>query len=138
MGIGLTEIAAPRWLTNQLGLDDRHEYRGILRVLGIREIMAGVGILTEDKPEERLAAGVWGRVAGDALDVALLGAASKKTQSPGGVAAAAAMVVGITILDVLCGQRLQQRQQPETLPARDRLRTERLPASERELEPLGV
>jgi hypothetical protein len=107
--IGLSELVAPKQIQAMLGLDDRPIHRGILRVLGIREVMHGVSILAEDRPNAAMTTGVWSRVAGDALDTALLGVAATKTKRPGSFAAVAAMVMGIGLLDALFAQRLTRR-----------------------------
>jgi len=44
-------------------------------------------------------------VAGDAMDLALLGIAARKSERKAGVVVATAMVVGITALDVMCAMR---------------------------------
>ena len=106
IGIGLSELAAPANVENLLGLEDRPERRGILRVLGVRELMHGIGILTEQKPTPQLAAGVWSRVAGDVLDMALLGIAATKTKRPGKFAVVASMVGAIGVLDTVFALRL--------------------------------
>lgn len=97
IGLGLTEIAAPRVLQQMMGLQNKE---GILRVLGVREIMQGVDILSHRHPD----AGVSARLMGDVIDLAFLGAAAKETRRPSGLAAAAAMVLGITVLDALCAR----------------------------------
>jgi hypothetical protein len=76
---------------------------GLAQALGMREIASGVGILTQSRPTG------WVWVAGDAMDLALLGAAmtSDRTQHDRVVAATAA-VVGVTALDLLCGQQLSR------------------------------
>ena len=51
-------------------------------------------------------AGLWSRVAGDALDTALLGVAGTMTKRPGSFAAVAALVGGIGLLDALYAVRL--------------------------------
>ena len=61
---------------------------GILRVLGVREIMHGIDILAHKDPTP----GVWSRVFGDLLDGVLLGAAATRTKKPGGLAAIFAAV----------------------------------------------
>lgn len=105
VGIGLTELVVPQQIEHVLGLDDHHRTRGILRVLGIRELMHGLGILTERHPERTAAAGLWSRVAGDALDSALLGLAATRTRRPASFATVAAIVAGIGLLDVLYATR---------------------------------
>src|SRR5436190_5552545 len=82
IGIGLTEICAPKHVQSLLGLEDKRSHRGVLRVLGIREICHGVSILTEEKRTSQLRTGVWSRVAGDVLDTVLLGVAATKTKRP--------------------------------------------------------
>jgi hypothetical protein len=110
LGIGLAELVAPRQVEELLGIDDRPSHRGNLRMLGVRELLHGVSILTEKRPNARLTAGVWSRVAGDALDTALLAIAATKTRRPTSFALVAAMVAGIGALDLLFASRLQRRQ----------------------------
>jgi hypothetical protein len=68
IGIGLTELAAPQYVEDMLGIEDRQIHRGILRVLGVRELLHGVGLLTAKRGNGQLSTGVWARVAGDMLD----------------------------------------------------------------------
>ncbi len=56
IGIGLTEIAAPKTVERVMGLGNG-QTTGILRALGIREIMHGVDILSHPDPTS----GVWAR-----------------------------------------------------------------------------
>src|SRR4051812_1639491 len=102
--IGFTEIFAARAVERMLGIG---EHRAMLVSLGLRECAAGAAILTAgEEPNTQLATGMWSRVAGDAMDLALLGAAAKKTDNPQGLALATAMVLGITAMDVLYALRL--------------------------------
>jgi hypothetical protein len=104
IGIGLAELAATRQVENLLGLDDRPTYRGILRVLGARELMHGLGILADKRPSSAMTVGLWSRVAGDALDTALLGAAARRTKHPARFAAVASMVMAIGLADFVCAK----------------------------------
>jgi hypothetical protein len=104
--IGFSEIVAPRAINELLGIDDHPRYRGVLRVLGAREIMHGLGILADKKPTRSMTVGLWSRVLGDTLDTALLGVAATKTKRPGRFATVAAMVMGIGLLDMLYAKRL--------------------------------
>lgn len=99
--IGLTEILAPKKLERTMGIGNGQN-TGILRALGVREIMHGVDILSHDDPTP----GVWARVAGDALDTVLLGVAATKTKSPKSFWTLAAMVMGIGMLDMIFATRL--------------------------------
>ncbi len=103
VGLGLTEVVAGQSLNRCLGM------RGppwLTRLFGLREIGVGIGLLTAS----RLAPWMWGRAAGDALDLAALGAAlepSNERRNSAGIALA--MVAGITVLDVLCARELRRR-----------------------------
>jgi hypothetical protein len=107
IGIGLTELAATKQVQDMLGLEDTPVRRGILRVLGIREVMHGIGLLTQTRPNHQMRVGAWARVAGDALDTALLGVAATKTKKPASFAVVSAMVAGIGLLDAVTAGRLQ-------------------------------
>ncbi|HWP42436.1 MAG TPA: SRPBCC family protein [Blastocatellia bacterium] len=103
IGLGLAEVLAPRGLARLIGLGDDHPV--LFRLLGLREIASGVGILTARRP----AGWLWSRVAGDAMDLSLLGAALASDDSDRGrVAAATAAVAGVTSLDLLCAQKLSR------------------------------
>src|SRR5437868_13227436 len=66
VGLGMAEIAIPRRLARMIGVRNRPV---LMRVLGARELVSGIGILAQTRPTPWL----WARVAGDALDLALLG-----------------------------------------------------------------
>ncbi len=106
LGIGLAEILAPKFLEKQMGVGD---HRGLLRSLGAREMASGLGILTQKRPTQRLATGLWSRVAGDVMDLALLGAAARRTTKPSGLAIVVSMVLGIFLADVWFATRVQKK-----------------------------
>jgi hypothetical protein len=84
--------------------DDRT--RAILRAVGIREAVSGIGILTASNP----VGWRWARVAGDLMDLSLLSVAlARKPARPERIAAALAAVSGVTALDVWAGLRLTSR-----------------------------
>jgi uncharacterized membrane protein len=96
IGLGVAELIAPRAFTRFLGVKDQP---ALVRLLGVRELASGLGIVTQRRPAEWL----WSRVGGDMMDLALLGmAASSDRARHGRVAAVTAAVAGITILDVIC------------------------------------
>jgi hypothetical protein len=64
IGLGLIELLAPRRITRTLGREDNE---GLIRAYGAREIGRGILSLTVEKE-----VGLWGRVAGDGLDIATL------------------------------------------------------------------
>jgi len=105
IGLGLAEIAAPRGLAKLIGVTDN---RTLLRLLGVREIASGVGILSRRRPVGWL----WSRVGGDIMDLAVLGTALiSPTANRRRVAAATAAVTGVTVLDLRASQQLNS--QPE-------------------------
>ena len=104
IGLGLTEMLAPEWLARQIGVDENRS--ALLRAMGAREAVTGVGVLVAERPT----VGMCGRVAGDAVDLSLLGAALKSSRaSKGRVIGALGMVLGVTLLDVLCARGMQEQ-----------------------------
>jgi hypothetical protein len=109
IAIGLGEIAMPKLVERCLGIESRPEHRGVLRMLGVREIGHGLSILSEKRVNDRLATGIQSRVAGDVLDVALLGIAAVKTRHPARFFTSAAAVTAIGVADMLCASRMATR-----------------------------
>src|SRR4051794_12971277 len=102
IGLGLAELLAPGTMCRIVGAKERHG--GLMRFLGLREIGAGIVILSGAR-----AAGCWSRVAGDLMDLSLLGAdlgtpGTDKGKAIGSTAA----VVGVTVLDALTAWELTQ------------------------------
>ena len=103
IAIGLTEILAPKQLEKMMGVGNG-QTTGILRVLGVREIMHGVDLLAHENPTP----GVWSRVFGELLDGVLLGAAATRTKKPGGLAAIFAAVTPVVLADLIFAPRLSK------------------------------
>ncbi|HYH43608.1 MAG TPA: SRPBCC family protein [Burkholderiales bacterium] len=102
IGLGLAELMAPRAIARLCGGEGRHT--GLIRLYGLREIAAGLMIFSQGR---RPAAGMWSRVAGDAIDIATLAAAAVNPRTnKAGVAFATASVLGVTALDIMCAQQL--------------------------------
>jgi uncharacterized membrane protein len=103
IGLGFAEVVAPGKMAQLIGIREETRTKAVMRLYGFREIAAGVGILSQPRP----AGWMWGRVAGDILDLASLGKAMKsRSTSKARVGAATAAVMGVTALDVLCSERL--------------------------------
>jgi uncharacterized membrane protein len=111
IGLGAAELIAPRAMARLIGMREDSRNVSLLRAFGAREIGSGIVILLRpDKP-----ASLWSRVAGDAVDLAVLGSAARQQGAdPNRAAMAAAAVAGVTLLDVLCAQRLGHEQSPMT------------------------
>lgn len=104
IAIGQTELLAPRQIERTMGIgNDQHT--GILRVLGVRELMHGLDLLTHPDPVP----GLWARVAGDTLDSVLLVAAATKSKRLGGFAAIAALVLPVVVADMVAAPVLTHR-----------------------------
>lgn len=100
IALGAAEVLAPHTLTRALGLRGNET---LVRAYGVREIATGIGILTSRDPTPWL----WGRVAGDALDmVALSRGLQDGNPCKANIHAAMAAVAGVAALDVFCVQSL--------------------------------
>jgi uncharacterized membrane protein len=109
IGLGALELLAPRALNRAIGVGDQPV---VTRLIGVREIVTGVGLLSERAP------GWWtfARAAGDAMDLALLGAATRSPDAdPKRIAAAATSVLAVGAVDVLSSQRLFQSESEGTV-----------------------
>jgi hypothetical protein len=105
LALGAAELFAPREVARLIGIEPRESTTARLRAYGAREMASGIGILA--RPGE--ATWLWSRVGGDALDLAALGtAAADKRANRGRLAFAAAAVLGVAALDLLCARRLSQ------------------------------
>ena len=105
IGLGLAQLVTPRRLAQLIGVPDNDDTRAVLRAVGLREIVTGVGILSQDRPTGWL----WARAGGDVMDLALLGSALKSDHADRPkVATAAAAVIGIMALDLRGGEQLRR------------------------------
>lgn len=111
IGLGLAQLVAPRSLARASGLTGVSPLW--MRVIGLRELACGVGLLRgEAGPAWR-----WSRVAGDAMDLSLLGVAmASRRNARTRLAATAAVVAGVTAIDYIASTQLAPRKLSE-LPA---------------------
>jgi hypothetical protein len=112
IALGVAELMATRRLTRALGM---HGQERLVRAYGVREIVKGVGILTSENPAPWL----WGRVAGDALDLGTMAMAYRTSNRPKTLAFAMANVAAVTALDVMCAQQLGAIAERQQMPVRD-------------------
>jgi uncharacterized membrane protein len=98
--LGIAQLVAPRSVGRMVGINDNS---GVLRVVGLREIASGIGILAQPQPARWL----WSRVGGDVMDLTLLGLAMRSgSNKRSRIAGASAAVIGIAALDLLCSERV--------------------------------
>ena len=114
VGLGVAELAAPRLLSRLVGSQGSDVARKAVLALGAREVAQGVAILSRPRKPLR----VWSRLAGDALDLALLAWAMRGKQArTGRLTAAMAVVVGVAALDVVAGRRASRNAVNQPVPA---------------------
>lgn len=95
IGLGLTELLAPRVVAHATGLKG-HER--LLQAFGVREIASGALILVAEEPD----AWLWTRVVGDALDGLLLSYGMRAANPERARALVATLAVGpVVVLDIL-------------------------------------
>ena len=112
LGLGLAEVLAPNAVARIIGVKEPDEtHRRTMQLMGLREISSGMAILTSQTP----AKAVWSRVAGDAIDLALLGKTlANPDNDRGRTIFATANVLAVTALDVMCARELSA--QPKRTP----------------------
>lgn len=98
IALGITELIAPHAITRTLGLRGRED---LVRTYGLREIGTGIGILASEDPTPW----IWGRVGGDALDLATV-AGGLESSKRGNALLALLALGGVTAMDVACGRQL--------------------------------
>ena len=116
IGLGLAEALMPKTMTRVIGIkhpDD--ENVATMRAMGLREIGHGIAILSNQRP----AKAVWSRVAGDALDLALLGTVLRDEENDRGrTLFAVGNVLAVAALDLMVARQLSR--QPDT-PVSERM-----------------
>jgi len=101
VALGTAELFAARRIASTLEGQGQEK---LIRGFGLREVAAGIGLLVAPSRP----AAVWSRVAGDALDLAALGAATGKRPRNKAVWGALAFVVAATAVDVFTARGLQR------------------------------
>jgi hypothetical protein len=93
IALGLAELTMPRKLARAAGAP---VLPALTRVHGLREIGTGIGLLTSKDPTPWM----WGRVAGDAIDMATVGAGLISRRRPVRTLTTLAVLVGVAWLDM--------------------------------------
>jgi uncharacterized membrane protein len=114
LALGLPQVLAPGRMNRMIGVRDDAQSRALMRIVGMRELAAGMGIFTQRRPVPW----IWARVAGDTMDLALLGSALRgKTDSPVKTIAATGAVAGAFAADVVDGLKLARSDGGASRPA---------------------
>jgi len=101
IGLGVVQLLCARRLAPAVGLAGRDR---LVRACGMREIATGAGLLATRRRDP--APWLWGRVAGDAVDLLLLLRGRPSRDRPALATVAMATVATATALDVACARRL--------------------------------
>ncbi|HEX6600276.1 MAG TPA: SRPBCC family protein [Gemmatimonadaceae bacterium] len=110
IGLGLAQVLAPKGMSKLCGVADADGNARLMRFMGLREISHGIAILSRQQPEKA----VWSRVAGDTLDLAMLGKTFANPENNRAMTLfATANVLAVTALDVSCAKQLSK--QPRTI-----------------------
>lgn len=105
IAIGVLEIAAPSLLARLIGVPDDRRARWGLFACGLREIVVGAGILGSARSK----AWMWSRVAGNVLDLGLLGAAvTSRKSNKNRIANACAGIAAMTLIHAAVVRRLEK------------------------------
>jgi hypothetical protein len=107
IALGATQLVAPRAMCKLVGSTGKGSAPFVMRLMGVREIAQGTGILSRPRPTTW----VWSRVAGDALDLSLLGVvAARNAKRRGRTAFAIANVLCVMVPDVFESLHLTRKQ----------------------------
>ena len=102
LGLGLTELLAPGKVTRTIGMQGGEK---LVRAYGAREIGAGILSLSAERQ-----VGLWSRVAGDAVDIATVMPALRRSNPRRHYASLALVVlVGVALIDLVAAQAVTSR-----------------------------
>lgn len=105
IGLGMAQVIAPDAISRLIGVEEDSRNNEFMRAMGVREIGHGVAILANPRPERA----VWSRVAGDMLDLAVLGRIMANPGNDRSRATGATLaVLGVTALDYYCARQLSR------------------------------
>lgn len=107
VGLGTTQLAAPRALCKIVGASHKGTAPNLMRLMGLRELTQGTGILVRPRPT----AWLWSRVAGDVLDLSLLSLIGLKNRRARTIFAVA-NVVAVAVPDVYEARFLSRKRGP--------------------------
>ena len=107
LGLGTAQIVMPKAMCRLVGASGEGLSKHVMRAMGIREATQGLGILTRPRPTTW----VWARVAGDALDLSLLGLTATRGNAKR-AAFGMANVIAVTVPDLYEARHLIKKQGP--------------------------
>ena len=94
---------------------DAEGHEGLIKGFGARELLAGASLMAAPAASTNM----WGRVAGDAMDLGALGLAARRSPRNRAIWGAIAFVGAVTLLDIVTARGLD-RTTGKFLPRRER------------------
>jgi uncharacterized membrane protein len=120
--LGAVAVASPNSVTRLLGVDPSR--RDLVRLIGLRELANGVGLLSHRSPQTFS----WMRVAGDAMDLSLLGVALAGNGTHRQRAAWTAVALGgVTALDIVSSVQAGRERSQESVHLTQSILVQRSP-----------
>jgi hypothetical protein len=107
IGLGTAQVVAPRTMCSLIGAGRDGVAPRTMRVFGVRELIQGTAILVRPRPT----AWLWSRVAGDAIDLAMLSLVAVKNDRLR-TALAISSVVAVMVPDVYESRFMMRRTGP--------------------------
>lgn len=117
IALGLVELLQPRRIAKVAevgrgpGRPDPPASTAVVRAFGVRELGTGAGLLTTDNPEPWM----WGRVAGDVVDLAAVALSPRRRtlfgRPEGSRTGALVALAALTALDVYCANALRRERE---------------------------
>ncbi|HEV7585792.1 MAG TPA: SRPBCC family protein [Solirubrobacteraceae bacterium] len=105
--LGVPQLASPRRFARAIGIEDDDRSVFWTRAVGVRELAAAAGILGLER--RRPVRFLWARVAGDVMDLTLLGLSwVRRRRDPGRLAGATGSVLAIMAADIYAAVRLSR------------------------------
>jgi uncharacterized membrane protein len=98
VGMGVVAVACPKTVSRLMGLSPRPT---ALRLMGLRDVALGVGILKNPSDP----AWLWARTAADLSDLAMVRHATNEDPHNARLALSAGATLGVTLLDAICAQQ---------------------------------
>src|SRR5947209_1486510 len=108
IGLGTAQVAAPKILCRVVGSEGKGNAPRFMRLMGLRELTHGTGILIRPRPT----GWVFSRIGGDILDLTALGLVLRNGKETKRTAFAIANVLPILAADVFEAKFLAQKQGP--------------------------
>ena len=108
LALGTAQLVAPRQFCRLVGAPDDGLAPAAMRLIGTRELTQGMAILARPRPTVWL----WSRVAGDGIDLTLLGLTAARNGTRRRTAVALASVAAVSVPDVLESLHLSRKRGP--------------------------